>query len=476
MTWPRGRCTRDILAAGKVRDAPYIRQMTDVQDPERDRLSARLGRAANLGANLAGAAAAAGAARLLGGADADAQIAAAIKAALGRSKGPLLKVAQMMATIPDFLPPEYAAQLSELQTNAPAMGWPFVQRRMRAELGPGWDAKFKSFSREAVAAASLGQVHKAEDHDGRLLACKLQYPDMASAVESDLSQLQAILGLVKRLGRIVDPSAIGVEIGDRLREELDYEREAKHMALYRAMLAHEPAINTPDPAPALSAKRLLTMTWLDGRPLKHFLSADQDIRNHIATLLFKAWWGPLARYGVLHGDPHLGNYTFSDDGARLNLLDFGCVRIFPPNFVAGVVLLRNSLRDHDAAGVREAYRVWGFDDLNDGTVEALTIWARFIYGPMLEDRVRPVAENVAPGEYGRREVIQVKNMLRTHGPVTIPREFVFMDRAAIGLGSALLHLRAEINFCALFDAEVAGFDVTSMGARQTQALAEFGLT
>jgi predicted unusual protein kinase regulating ubiquinone biosynthesis (AarF/ABC1/UbiB family) len=386
-----------------------------------------------------------------------------------------MKVAQMMATIPDFLPPEYAKQLTELQTNAPPMGWPFVQRRMRAELGVGWEAKFKSFSRDAAAAASLGQVHRGEDHDGASLACKLQYPDMASAVESDIGQLQAILGVVKSFGRIVDPSEIGVEIAERLREELDYEREAKHMALYRAMLGPDSAIQTPTPMPALTTKRLLTMSWLDGRPLRSFLDADQATRNHIATLLFKAWWGPLSRYGVLHGDPHLGNYTFTDDGARLNLLDFGCVRVFPSSFVEGVVKLRNALRDGDDAGVRDAYRIWGFDSLTDGAVEALTIWARFIYGPMLEDRVRPVAEGVSPGEYGRSEVRQVKDMLRVHGPVVIPREFVFMDRAAIGLGSAFLYLRAELNFCALFDAEVDGFEPAKLAQRQARALADVGL-
>jgi predicted unusual protein kinase regulating ubiquinone biosynthesis (AarF/ABC1/UbiB family) len=318
-------------------------------------------------------------------------------------------------------------------------------------------------------------VHRGEDHDGASLACKLQYPDMASAVESDIGQLQAILGVVKSFGRIVDPSEIGVEIAERLREELDYEREAKHMALYRAMLGPDSAIQTPTPMPALTTKRLLTMSWLDGRPLRSFLDADQATRNHIATLLFKAWWGPLSRYGVLHGDPHLGNYTFTDDGARLNLLDFGCVRVFPSSFVEGVVKLRNALRDGDDAGVRDAYRIWGFDSLTDGAVEALTIWARFIYGPMLEDRVRPVAEGVSPGEYGRSEVRQVKDMLRVHGPVVIPREFVFMDRAAIGLGSAFLYLRAELNFCALFDAEVDGFEPAKLAQRQARALADVGL-
>ncbi|MBU6373425.1 MAG: AarF/ABC1/UbiB kinase family protein [Alphaproteobacteria bacterium] len=445
------------------------------KDPERDRLAARMGRIATVGANVAGAAAAVGAARLFGGDDADRQMAVAIKAALGRSKGPLMKVAQIMATIPDLLPKEFADELAQLQTNAPSMGWPFVQRRMRGELGADWDTKFKSFEREAIAAASLGQVHRATGLDGAALACKLQYPEMASAVEADITQLNNLVGVYRRFGKVVDPSEITIELTDRLREELDYEREARHMALYRRMLADHPEVRVPEPIPALSTKRLLTMTWLDGRPLRSFLDEPQAVRNRIAELLFQAWWGPMAHYGVIHGDPHLGNYTFTDGAAQLNLLDFGCVRIFPPRFVLGVVRLYRALQRDDMDAVAEAYRDWGFGDLSRPAVEALTIWARFIYAPMLDDRVRTAADGVAPGEYGRKEIMRVKDELQAHGPVKVPREFVFMDRAAIGLGAAFLHLRAELNFYEMFNAQIDGFDVDAVKARQVEAVGAVGL-
>ncbi len=446
--------------------------MTD--DPERNRLTARLSRTAKVGANLSGAAAAFGAAKLLGGDDA--KIAAALKAALGQSKGPLMKVAQMLSTIPDLLPPEFANELATLQSGAPAMGWPFVQRRMRAELGKDWETKFTSFAREAAAAASLGQVHRAVALDGRALACKLQYPEMASAVESDLAQLQNLLGLARRMGSFLDPTAIGAEIGDRLREELDYEREAKHMALYREVLAPFANIAIPEPVPALSTKRLLTMTWLAGRPLREFESADQDARNRIATLLFKAWWTPLGQYGVIHGDPHLGNYSFAgESGETLNLLDFGCVRIFPPRFIAGVLKLREGLGREDRATIEEAYALWGFANLKPQVIDGLNIWARFMFTPLLDRRVRRLAEGVKPGEYGRREVWNMRQALREHGPVAVPREFVFMDRAAIGLGAAFLRLGAELNFADLFDEAIAGFSIETMTARQDAALRRAGL-
>jgi predicted unusual protein kinase regulating ubiquinone biosynthesis (AarF/ABC1/UbiB family) len=347
---------------------------------------------------------------------------------------------------------------------------------MRGELGPEWETKFSSFEREAAAAASLGQVHKAVALDGRALACKLQYPEMASAVETDITQMNNLVGVYRRFGKVVDPTELTAEIADRLREELDYEREARHIALYRHMLAGHAEIRTPEPIPELSTKRLLTMTWLDGQPLRSFLDAPQEIRNRIAELLFEAWWGPMSHFGVIHGDPHLGNYTFTDGAAELNLLDFGCVRIFPPRFAAGVVKLYRALQRDDMDGVAEAYHDWGFEGLSRPAVEALTIWARFIYAPMLDDRVRTAADGVAPGQYGRKEIIQVKDALQAHGPVRPPREFVFMDRAAIGLGAAFLHLKAELNFYKLFNAQIEGFEADAVAARQAQALAQVGLT
>jgi predicted unusual protein kinase regulating ubiquinone biosynthesis (AarF/ABC1/UbiB family) len=448
----------------------------DPRDPERDRFSGRLSRFAKVGAGLSGAAVSYGANRVFGGDDANARNAKALKAALGGLKGPLMKAAQMFATVPDLLPPEFAKELGELQTNAPAMGWPFVRRRMAAELGPDWQGRFASFEHEAAAAASLGQVHRATTHDGRALAVKLQYPDMQSAVESDLGQLRALIGLMKRMDGSIDPSEAIVEIGDRLREELDYAREAKLMALYGNFFAGREDIRTPTPLPELSTGRLLSMTWLDGQGLLAFKDASQETRDHVAAVLFDAWWSPMTHLGIIHGDPHLGNYTFGGEGAaHLNLLDFGCIRIFPPKFVAGVVRLYRALSNDDRAEQMESYRSWGFTGLTDDLVDALNVWARFIYGPLLDDRVRTVADDVPPGEYGRREAFKVRQALKAVGGVTIPREFVFMDRAAIGLGAAFLHLGARHNWRALFEASLEGFSEEAVAERQGAALSRVGL-
>lgn len=449
----------------------------DPRDPERNRLAGRVSRFAKVGAGLSGAAVSYGANSLFGGEGADARNAKALKAALGGLKGPLMKAAQMFATVPDLLPPEFAAELAELQTNAPAMGWPFVRRRMAAELGPDWAGRFQSFEHEAAAAASLGQVHRAVGPDGRALAVKLQYPDMQSAVESDLGQLRALIGLFKRMDGSIDPSEAIVEIGDRLREELNYEREAKLMAVYGGFFTGRDDIQVPEPVPSLSTKRLLSMTWLEGRGLLAFKDAPQEVRDRIAALLFEAWWSPMTHLGIIHGDPHLGNYTFGGEGAaHLNLLDFGCIRIFPPKFVGGVVRLYRALSNDDRAEQVEAYRSWGFANLTDDLVDVLNVWARFIYGPLLDDRVRSVADDTPPGEYGRREAFKVRQALKDKGPITIPREFVFMDRAAIGLGAAFLHLGARHNWKALFETSLEGFSEEGLAARQAAVLSAAGVS
>lgn len=444
-------------------------------DPERNRFAARLGRTAKVGASLSGAGLSFAANSLWGGEAGDERIAQALTAALGKSKGPLMKIAQLVSTIPDFLPKEYAEHLSQLQSHAPSMGWPFVRRRMRAELGTDWLDRFACFEKEASHAASLGQVHKATLHDGRQVACKLQYPDMASAVESDVSQLRVLLGLFRRIDGSVDPSEMIDEITERLREELDYAREAKHMALYAHILAPYDFVSVPKPEADLCTDRLLTMSWQDGQSLSDFETASQDIRNTIAQNLFWTWWLPMNRYAVIHGDPHLGNYQLTNGGAGLNLLDFGCIRVFPPAFVAGVVDLYRAMLHDDFDASYEAYKKWGFKGLNRELVEILNIWARFIYGPLLEDRVRTVADGISAADYGRKEAFEVRRLLKQKGPVTIPREFVFMDRAAIGLGAAYLRLGAELNFHALFEESLEGFSEERLAQSQKDALMVVGL-
>jgi predicted unusual protein kinase regulating ubiquinone biosynthesis (AarF/ABC1/UbiB family) len=447
-------------------------------DNEDNRFSARAARYVKVGTNVGAVAAKVAGQRLLGIEGNRSAQAAQLAAALGGLKGPLMKVAQLLSTIPEALPPEYARELSQLQSQAPPMGPAFVRRRMQAELGPEWRGRFQAFEETSTASASLGQVHRATGLDGQPLAAKLQYPDMQSAVEADLTQLKLVFALHARMDPGVDTTEILKEISARLREELNYNLEARHTRLYALIFRNDPLIRVPEIEPSLSTGRLLTMSWLEGERLLAHKDDPIAQRNHIATAMFRAWWYPFSHYGVIHGDPHLGNYTvFSDGGvpAGINLLDYGCIRTFPPAFVEGVVDLYKGLLGNDEARVVHAYERWGFKGLTRELIDAMTIWARFIYGPLLDDRVRTIAEDVKPGEYGRREAFAVHSILKEKGPVTVPREFVFMDRAAIGLGGVFLHLAARLNWYDLFNQTIEDFDRETVAGRQAAAFAEAGV-
>ncbi|MDZ4322619.1 MAG: AarF/ABC1/UbiB kinase family protein [Alphaproteobacteria bacterium] len=438
-----------------------------------DSLTGRLKRYTNVSTAVGGLMA-----RLLGdrylGVSIDApQHAEDLKVTLGHLKGPLMKIAQILATVPDMLPPEYATAFLELQSNAPPMGWPFVKRRMQAELGADWRNNFLEFEPTATAAASLGQVHRALDLKGTPLACKLQYPEMGSAVEADLNQLKFILKSFEIYSGALDTENLQTEIREHLREELDYLLEAKHIKLFSEILKDALFVAIPDVFDKLTTTRLLTMSWLEGEKLLAFTDAPQDLRNEISTALFKSWYYPLYTHGVLHGDPHLGNYSWSREG-KLNLLDFGCVRIFNPSLIEGVLDLYKSLQTGDEELAVHAYTTWGFTKIDKELIEVLNMWARFLYEPLLDNRVRPIDETYS-GVHGREVAGAVFKALKRKGGVKPPREFVFMDRAAVGLGSVFMYLRAQLNWHQLFEELIQDFSKESFEKRQKKILSKSGL-
>jgi predicted unusual protein kinase regulating ubiquinone biosynthesis (AarF/ABC1/UbiB family) len=442
--------------------------MAGKEKAEENSLGGRVRRYARVGTTVGGLAARFAGGRVLG-LDLDrGDHATQLKLALGNLKGPLMKVAQIVATVPDALPDEYITELAQLQTNAPPMGWAFVKRRMISELGSDWQNLFSDFEHGAVAAASLGQVHRAVGLDDQRLACKLQYPDMGAVVEADLGQLKLAFSVYRRYDGSIDPTEVHAELSLRLREELDYRREAANMALYRRMLKDEGHVHLPRAIGELSTGRLLTMTWLEGQPLMKFVDQKEADRNAVAVNMFRAWYVPFYGYGVIHGDPHLGNYSVRPNHS-VNLMDFGCIRIFKPSFVTGVIELYRALRDGDEELAVHAYETWGFTGLSREVIGILNLWARFVYAPLMEDRVQPIQETDG-SHYGAKVAAKVHRELRRVGGVTPPREFVLMDRAAIGLGSVFLHLKARINWCRMFHELIEGYDEDTLARRQARAL------
>ena len=441
---------------------------------ERSSIGGRLRRYAQVTSTMSGLAARLAGERYLGIELDRGKHANQLREALGSLKGPLMKVAQILSTIPDALPKEYAEELAALQADAPSMGWLFVKRRMRSELGDGWEDKFESFDKKACSAASLGQVHQAR-YNNEKVAVKLQYPDMDSAINADLNQLKLVFSLYERIDSAISTKDIHSELSDRLKEELDYHREALNMQLYRLMLAGENEVVLPEPIKELSTSRILTMRWVEGQKLMKYLEAEppQEDRNKVAVNMFRTWYVPFYYYGVIHGDPHLGNYSIGEN-LKINLMDFGSIRVFRPEFVGGVIDLYRALRDGDNELAVHAYSQWGFDGLDKEAIEILNIWAGFIYGPLLEDRIRPIQE-LRGGNYGRELAGKVHEELKRIGGIKPPREFVLMDRAAVGLGSVFMHLKAEVNWHQLFHDMIDDFTLEALQTRQKNAIKQVGL-
>ncbi|PPR31778.1 MAG: putative protein kinase UbiB [Alphaproteobacteria bacterium MarineAlpha6_Bin6] len=381
-----------------------------------------------------------------------------LKNNLGSVKGPFMKIAQLLSMIPNALPLEYSDQLIQLQSNAPPMGESFVKRRMINELGINWHKYFSEFNTSASFAASLGQVHKAKLKKGDLVACKLQYPDMLSAVNVDLNQFSVILNLFEKYNKAIKTKKIFSEIKERLLEEIDYKNEIKNIKIFKKIFTNSNFVNVPKVYTNYSTKRLITMSWLEGKPLDLIIKEKKSKKflEKIAINIFNAWYTPFYKFCVIHGDPHFGNYTFKNNG-DINLFDFGCVRFFPIKFVKGVLDLYYALDKKDEDMAVEAYKTWGFKKINKNLIKILNLWASYIYGPLLEDKKRLIQGENKEG-YGFDVANKVYKELKKIGGVEPPKEFVFMDRAAIGMGSLFMKLNVKLNWHKLFNNLIENFD------------------
>ena len=319
-------------------------------------------------------------------------------------------------------------------------------------------------------------MHRATLQDGTDVACKLQYPDMPSTVEADLRQLKLAMAVYQRMDNAIQQDEIYKELRERLREELDYEREAAQMRLYGLMLKDQPGVHVPVPIAGFSTKRLLTMTWLDGRPLMQRLAEDppQEERNRIAKALFRAWYVPFYRYGVIHGDPHLGNYQVRPDGT-VNLLDFGAIRVFPARSSSrGVIELFEAVRDNDDDKAQARIRELGLRGPvagEDGCAEHVGAV------PVRAADAGPRAAHPGDGRSdirprgGRTGACRPEAHRRGDAAARVRADGPF----AIGLGGVFLRLKAELNWSRLFHELIADFNEAALAERQAAALAEAGV-
>lgn len=284
---------------------------------------------------------------------------------LSQLKGTALKVSQLLSMEADILPKNIRNQLINACHQAPPINRALVRKQVIQELGDKPTNRFKYFNPEAFAAASIGQVHRAETFDGQKIAVKIQYPGIASTIESDIKIIEKLFWTISKTSNLLPPKIvidlIMKEMQDRLREEVNYEVEAESLKWFRKNLTLDGVI-IPKVVDDLSAKRLLTLEMLDGLHLKEWLETNpsQNDKNRLGQLLFDFFWYSVYKLNRINADPHPGNFLFMPDG-NLGVLDFGCVRSLNAEFVEQFSKLipacvRAFYQDGDSNSLREAYQ------------------------------------------------------------------------------------------------------------------------
>jgi predicted unusual protein kinase regulating ubiquinone biosynthesis (AarF/ABC1/UbiB family) len=366
-------------------------------------------------------------------------------------RGAFTKLAQLLSMRHDLFPAEALEVLSTVQSSVPPMPWAKVRRVITAELGAPPEERFARFEHEAFAAASLGQVHRAELRAGRKpVVVKVQYPGVGDTVHQDLKNIRSLVRVFDSIARDVmrqdvDSGDVVRELEERLAEELDYRREADNLERFRTLLASDREVMIPRVHRTLSTGRVLTMDRLDGYPLQDIMApgVDQELKDWVALKLFRLIWRQMFDFGVLHADPHPGNYLVTHH-PKLGILDFGSVRVFEPAVRLGYLRTARGLLAGDEAAVGAAVTALGFVDPGDDPAPFIEI-LRIVCEPVLEDREwDPRDYDVV--ERGLR-ISQIKLSNRLY---RAPGHQVFFLRALAGLDGYLKAFGTVRNWHRLF--------------------------
>jgi predicted unusual protein kinase regulating ubiquinone biosynthesis (AarF/ABC1/UbiB family) len=371
-----------------------------------------------------------------------------VAARLGNMKGALMKVGQMASYLDDGLPQPVRQALAQLQAAAPPMSGDLAAEVIERELGAGPDEVFVTWDPEPIAAASIGQVHRAvvvdpDTGSERAVAVKVQYPGVGDAIEADLANTELLGVLLKQGFGGLDPADMVAEIRERITEELDYEREAANQRRFADFYRGHPFIHVPAVLPAFSTSRVLTCELVVGSSWQDVLGWDQHQRDLAGEALFRFVFRSLYRMRAFNGDPHPGNYLFHGEG-RVTFLDFGLVRYFSAEELhVFESMVRTAAVEHDAAAFRRIVEDAGL--LRPGapvpTDEAGAYFSQF-YEPVATDHIRTWTPEYASAI--------VRHTFDRSSPIaqyaTIPRAFVFIQRINLGLYALLGDLRATGNY------------------------------
>jgi predicted unusual protein kinase regulating ubiquinone biosynthesis (AarF/ABC1/UbiB family) len=361
---------------------------------------------------------------------------------LGGMKGAIMKAGQMLSFIAEGLPPEAQAALATLQADVPPMAPSLAEGVIRSELGGDPEKLFLDWNPVPVAAASIGQVHKAVMPDGRIVAVKVQYPGVDKAIKSDLDNAELLYGLFAQFAlKNLDVKALVDELRDRMADELDYRLEATLQADFAERYAGHPFIHVPGVVPERSAQRVLTTDWVEGKRWDEFLEgADQAAKDRAGEVLFRFAQGSIHGHGVFNGDPHPGNYRFHDDGS-ITFLDFGLVKRWSPGEFDRLTPVLDAILDGDAQQAVDAAVQAGFLQRNHGFDPDFVF--EYIRGPY-----EPFESETFT--YSRRWVAQaLQNVIDIQGrygdlikQLNMPTSYVILDRVVWGVSALLGRLRA----------------------------------
>jgi predicted unusual protein kinase regulating ubiquinone biosynthesis (AarF/ABC1/UbiB family) len=373
---------------------------------------------------------------------------------LGELKGAAMKVGQMLSLQDSLLPPEVTGVLSALQKTAPPIPFDVVQRALDAEL-PGWRNTITQLEPAAIAAASIGQVHRGVLADGRPVAVKIQYPGIDSIIEADLVNLRRLLQSLFALFTDADFAPVWGEVRDRLREELDYVNEADNLRRMAELWAGSDIVVIPGVIDAASSRRVLTMDYVAGYTPDEACDGErpQALRDRWGAVLFDFMLRGLFEHRIIHADPNLSNFSFLADG-RVVVYDFGCVKSVPPTIVQGYRELSRAALAGRRGEVPALLAAMGISTASGGPVSAGLI------APAL-DLVSKVLDDKRPYRFGYDDQLLrqiIENNLGRFGEakdIRFPHHIIFINRTAAGHFGNLSRLRAAAPWRRMLEARVS---------------------
>jgi predicted unusual protein kinase regulating ubiquinone biosynthesis (AarF/ABC1/UbiB family) len=370
---------------------------------------------------------------------------------LSRLRGAAMKLGQLFSLEGrDLVPPEFSEALAILRSSATPMPLSQLKRVLGREWGAGWESRFAAFDFEPVAAASIGQVHRALTRDGRDLALKIQYPGVARSIDSDVDNVASLLRLARLLPAQIDFRGIIAEAKRQLHQEADYEAEARFLARYRKLVADEPRLVVPRVHRDLTTRRILAMDYVEGEPLEALSEKDvtQAERDAIGASLEHLLFRELFEFRVMQTDPNFANYLWDRGGKRMVLLDFGSTREFPADFVEKYRRICRAILKRDRTGIRRGAIDIGYleEDASPAQADAVIDVILLVCEPLTHRGPYDFPHSDLPSRaraLGFDLAIR-KGLLRPPPPETI-----FLHRKLVGAFFILARIGARVNAHAL---------------------------